>query len=603
MHVRNHELLDVKIRQYLLPAIMMKLALQLGAVVDTIFVGNLLGTHAMEAIGLCAPVLALIQIPGYYLGNGGAITASILLGRRKKREARKIFTTTFVITAICAVLFVLTAIFLSGPIAHLLSRGGTLEADVQAYIFYLLAGSPGFCIGLLMSCYLAADSHPQLAGAYFVISNAVNLILDYIFLKFTPLGVRGAALSTMLGFVAGLVVLIPYVRSKKRMLGFSLAAKAAEPAEEPPQALQAEDSRDMRAALKTGLPYLMFLAVNMVKSLLLNGIIISFFGNDGMAVYTVCANAEFVLVMLIGGLMGVIPNIAGTLYGEKDFYGLHVLCGKMLRYGAILTGVLMLIVLIFTKQFTLLFGVKDPQLQEAVMLVLRIFVFSLPFNFLNYFGSQYYGAVEKPTIATIITTLENGVILVPAVLLGVFVNQAGGGSGYLGFGLAFVASEGLTALAAFLYRKLKYRGEPFLLIPAENPGNCLDFSIPAAMEDVAKVPREILDFCGRHAAPREMSNRIAVCAEEMAHNVVQYGGKTSQWIDICLTVLPKTDTETGEEENFILRIRDNGIHFDPTSYERDGDEFDIHGIELVKKLAKKVTYVRAMDLNNTTITV
>ena len=96
MHVRNHELLDVKIRQYLLPAIMMKLALQLGAVVDTIFVGNLLGTHAMEAIGLCAPVLALIQIPGYYLGNGGAITASILLGRRKKREARKIFTTTFV---------------------------------------------------------------------------------------------------------------------------------------------------------------------------------------------------------------------------------------------------------------------------------------------------------------------------------------------------------------------------------------------------------------------------------------------------------------------------------------------------------------------------
>ena len=609
MHVRNSELLNIKIRQYLLPAIMMKLALQLGSVVDTILVGNLLGKGAMSAIGLCAPVLAAIQIPGYFLGNGGAVTASILLGRRKKREARKLFTTTFLITAICAVLFVLAGIFLSGPLAHLLAMGGSLEEDVAAYISVLLIGSPGFAFGLLLSYYVAVDSHPQLAGAYFVVSNVINLILDFIFLKFTPMGVRGAALSTMLGFFAGLVVLIPYFRSKKRMLGFILPGRQMAEAEsgealveETAADSKAEDARQMRVALKTGLPSLMFLVVNLVKALLLNGIILSFLGEDGMAVYTVCTNAEFVLVMLIGGFMGVIPNIAGTLYGEKDFYGLHVLCRKILRYGAILTVVLMAAVLLFTRQFTMLFGVTDPVLQENMMLVLRIFVFSMPFNYWNYFGSMYYGSVEKPTIATIITTLENGVILVPGALLGIWATQAAGGTGYFGFGLAFVASEGLTALVAFLYRKIRYRGQPLLLIPDENPGNCLDFTIPAKDDDVAKVPHEILDFCGQHAEGREMSNRIAVCAEEMAHNIVQYGGKKSQWIDICLTVIPAAEAETGEEA-FILRLRDNGIHFDPTSYERDGDGFDIHGIELVKKLAKNVTYVRAMDLNNTTITV
>ena len=449
--------------------------------------------------------------------------------------------------------------------------GGSLEEDVAAYISVLLIGSPGFAFGLLLSYYVAVDSHPQLAGAYFVVSNVINLILDFIFLKFTPMGVRGAALSTMLGFFAGLVVLIPYFRSKKRMLGFILPGRQMAEAESG-EALVEETAADST--------------------------------EEGYILSCDCEDRARLMGTLSELMldMGADPNIAGTLYGEKDFYGLHVLCRKILRYGAILTVVLMAAVLLFTRQFTMLFGVTDPVLQENMMLVLRIFVFSMPFNYWNYFGSMYYGSVEKPTIATIITTLENGVILVPGALLGIWATQAAGGTGYFGFGLAFVASEGLTALVAFLYRKIRYRGQPLLLIPDENPGNCLDFTIPAKDDDVAKVPHEILDFCGQHAEGREMSNRIAVCAEEMAHNIVQYGGKKSQWIDICLTVIPALESETGEEA-FILRLRDNGIHFDPTSYERDGDGFDIHGIELVKKLAKNVTYVRAMDLNNTTITV
>lgn len=585
MHQRNSELLDRKIRQYLLPAIMMKLALQLGTVVDGILVGNLLGTDAMSAITYSSPVLAVLQIPGYFLGNGGAVVAAILLGRRQKEEARKVFSFTFLVTAIAAAAFVISAFFLSHPLAHALTGGNAMEAGVEAYIFASLAGSPGFCLGLLLSCYFAVDSHPQLAGNYFIISNAVNLVLDFVFLKFTPLGLTGAALSSMIGFTVGLVVLIPYIRSPKRMLAL---------------AMPRVDIEKVKNILKTGLPYLMFLLISLARSLLMIEIIKRLLDGRGMTVYTVCGNAEFVLVMLVGGLMGVIPNIAGTLYGEKDYYGIHVLCRKLLRYGFILAGILMVLVLIFAKQFTMIFGVTDPQLQEVMVLVLRIYAFSMPFNLWNYFGSQYYGSVEKPTLATIITILENGVILVPAAIGLIMLSQSAGGNGYAGFGLAFVASESLTALFVTIYRRLKYRKQSFLLIPDKNPGICLDFTIQAEDEEVSKVPVEIRTFCGEHSSQRELSNRIAVCAEEMAHNIVSYGGKKSQWIDICLTIAPSED---GGQETFLLRLRDNGIHFDPTTYVSDRDEFDIHGIELVKKLAKDVTYVRAMDLNNTTITV
>ena len=606
MHERNHELLDIKIKQYLLPAIMMKLALQLGNVVDTMLVGNLLGTDAMSAVSLSIPVLSLIQIPGFFLGNGGAIAAGILLGRRQKKEAREVFSTTLIITVFCGILFFISSFFATKPLAHLLSHGGSLEADVASYVFVCLAGAPILGLGLLLSSYFAGDSHPQLASAYFIIANAVNLFFDYIFLKYTPLGVTGAALSTMVGFAVALIVLILYIRSPKRMLAFT----------KPHLTLEM-----MKSIGKTGMPYLTYLLASMFKMLLMNSIVLKLLGETGMAVYTVCNNTALILMMFIGGVMGVMPNIAGILYGEKDFYGIHVLYKKIISYGLILTGILMAVVFVFTPGFTLLFGVTEQALKEIMVAVLRVYVFSMPFNMWNYFGMQYYGSVEKPALSTLITTLENGVFLIPVAFAGIIVGQRTGGSGYMGLAAAFVISESLTALVSFIYRKVKYPGGSVLLIPDKNPGICLDFTIRADKEEVPSVPRELRAFCSKNSVDSSRANLIAVCAEEMVMNIVAYGGEKSKWIDICLTVNDKAEEphdggaeEAGASENagetaaedreeLMLRLRDNGVPFDPTTYEFDDQDFDIHGIELAMKTAKSISYIRAIDLNNTTVTV
>lgn len=591
MHERNHELLDVKIRQYLLPAIMMKLALQLGNVVDTMLVGNLLGTAAMSAVSLSQPVLSFIQIPGYVLGNGGAIAAGILLGRRQKKEAKELFTAAFIITTICDLIFMATAFFATAPIAHLLSGGGTLEEDVASYLFVFLVGAPVLGAGLLMSSFFAGDSHPQLASAYFIISNAVNLVLDYVFLKFTPLGVAGAALSTILGFAVGFVVVVPYFRSKKRALSFIRPRITIEM---------------MKNVFTAGMPYLTYLVAAMVKALFMNSIILSVLGESGMTVYTVCNNTALILMMLIGGVMGVVPNVASILYGEKDYYGIHVLYKKIIRYGVILTGTLMIILLLFTRIFTLLFGVTEPTLQSIMITVLRIYVFSMPFNMWNYFGMQYYGSVEKSSFATFITTLENGVFLIPAALFGILIDQRSGGSGYMGLAFAFVLSEALTVLASLIYRRLRYEKGSVLLIPDANSGICLDFTIRSSLEEAVSVAVEIKKFCDGQKVDESRANLIAVAAEEMVVNTVTYGGEQSKWIDVCFTV-ERTDGESndGMQELLMLRLRDNGVPFDPTTYEYDTEdiEYSTHGIGIVRKMAKEISYIRAMDLNNTTITV
>ena len=76
MEERNNRLLNAKLNKYIVPGIMMSLALQLGNIVDTIFVSNLIGVEAMSAVTLSLPVETIVQLTGYCLGIGGSIAVA-----------------------------------------------------------------------------------------------------------------------------------------------------------------------------------------------------------------------------------------------------------------------------------------------------------------------------------------------------------------------------------------------------------------------------------------------------------------------------------------------------------------------------------------------
>lgn len=103
--MRNNRLLNAKLNKYIIPGIMMSLALQLGNIVDTIFVSNLIGVEAMSAVTMSLPVETIVQLTGYCLGIGGSIAVGNMLGRRDKESASKLFTATFMVTFLVGIIF------------------------------------------------------------------------------------------------------------------------------------------------------------------------------------------------------------------------------------------------------------------------------------------------------------------------------------------------------------------------------------------------------------------------------------------------------------------------------------------------------------------
>lgn len=577
--MRNNRLLNAKLNKYIIPGIMMSMALQLGNIVDTIFVSNLIGVEAMSAVTMSLPVETIVQLTGYCLGIGGSIAVGNMLGRRDKESASKLFSATFLLTLAVGIFFTICAFPAAEPIAGLLVHGGgVLTNYTRDYIRISMLGAPVIGIGLMMVNYLSVENHPELASVYLILANVINLVLDYIFLRFTPLGITGASLSTVLGFLFAMAVFLIYIRSDKRNLKFVR--------------LCAGDFAILKEAVVTGIPMLVFMVTNFVKALGLNTIIMNQTGEEGMAVFTVCDNVLLIVEMLTGGIIGVIPNVAGILFGEKDYVGIRVLCKKMLKYSYMVLAVLFAVIMLFTEQITILFGSGGGELGRQMVSALRIFAFCVVPYLWNKFIVSYYETIEETAIASFVTFIENAVAVLPAAFAGIYIWKRIDGIGINGIAAGFVAAELVTAIAAWIYRRVKYKKSSFYIVPEKNPGINLDFSIKSTMEEAQMVPRKIIDFCREQGASGNKANLAAVCAEEMTVNIIKFGGKTSDWIDINLCL---------EDDLFRLRIRDNGVNFNPLEYSHDSEEFDIHGIELVKKISKSIDYIRAIDMNNTII--
>mgnify|MGYP004728902151 FL=1 len=579
MDNRNNRLLNAKLNKYIIPGIMMSLALQLGNIVDTIFVSNLIGVEAMSAVTMSLPVETIVQLTGYCLGVGGSIAVGNMLGKRDKEGASKLFSATFMVTLVVGLIFSICAFGVADPIARLLVSGdGILTTYTRDYIRISMFGAPVIGIGLMMVSYLGVENHPELASVYLILANVINLILDYIFLKFTPLGITGASLSTVLGFLFAMVVFIAYVRSEKRNISFVR--------------LKAKDFSIIKEAIITGVPMLVFMATNFIKSLGLNTIIMNQVGEEGMAVFTVCDNVLLIVEMLTGGIIGVIPNVAGILFGEKDYVGIRVLCKKMLKYSYMVLAVIFVFIMLFTHQITVLFGSGGGELGAQMIQALRIFALCVAPYLWNKFIISYYESIEETAIVSFVTFLENAVAVLPATFIGIYIWKQIDGIGIDGIAIGFVATEIITVIAALIFRKIKHKNSTFYIVPDKNPGINLDFSIKSTMDEAGTVNRKIMDFCRQNKVSGNKANLAAVCAEEMTVNIIKFGGKTSNWIDINLCL---------EDDICRLRIRDNGINFNPLEYTYDHEDFDIHGIELVKKISKSMDYIRAIDMNNTII--
>ena len=580
MFERNSKLINKKFYQYLIPSILTIFAMSIASLLDGIIVGNLLGNDALSASSLVLPILYIVQTPGMALGVGGAIVVGILLGKRDVKKANKAFSACIVYGTLISIIFAILAPFVSMPLAKLFSSH-LVDYSYQ-YIFIYLVTDPIITVAMLMASFIMVDNNPRLSSFFNIFSMAIKIASMFLFILVFNMGMYGAALSTAFGYLVGFVVLIGYIKSNKRMLKFTLKIKGT--------------FGDLKDALKASSATAINMILTAIQMCIIN-IIVSNVITDpfDIVIFGLVANVVFVFDLFAGGIIGLIPTICGIFYGEKDTFSLKSVVRKIYILNVVVTAILTILVFAIPNVYSAMFGFTTDSKEEMdrIALMIRIYLISfIPYE-INKFSINYYPSVEKNVPSYVTVFLRELILVLPLNIILVYTN------GLLGYVIAQAATELLTVIITYifvlLYGKIKNKGKGIFLFEKYDYAS-YDISVDNNLDNAALISKEITDFALQNGASNRSAQLIGLASEEFVSNIITYGynKKHSQnYIDVNLKII---------DDNMLLRIRDDGMPFDPTKYEaEEGIEYNTSGINLINKLTNKVSYMRVLSLNNTVI--
>lgn len=183
-----------------LPMLIAQILNLLYNIVDRIYIARIpeIGTAALGAVGLCFPIIVIITAFSNLFGTGGAPLFSIFRGKKDPDTARRIMNTSFTMLCVCAVILMAVGFLFARPI--LILFGASADAIVYAYpymMLYLIGTLPSM-IAVGMNPFINAQGYSSIGMLSVAIGAGTNLVLDPLFIFALGLGVRGAAIATVI---------------------------------------------------------------------------------------------------------------------------------------------------------------------------------------------------------------------------------------------------------------------------------------------------------------------------------------------------------------------------------------------------------------------
>lgn len=459
--MRKGTLLFQKYREFVVPTIFASASTTLTLIADGIIVGNMLNAQAMAAVNLCLPVLQALTALAVLIGVGASTGIAYSKGREQHDDAHSYFSTAIGFSIVLGLLLSLCALPFQTELAHLLAPENMVD-DVRAYLSNILYGNVFMLLPPVLVYLIRVDGMARLSGLMILVANAVNIMLDVVFMGPCQMGIGGSSLATVCGNIASLLLLFFYARSSRRTLQFRFFSSRI--------------LRRVWAICKNGAPGAVTLIFFSLRLFLINGIVSHFAGTSGLIVLSVCMACVSLVAMFINGSANTVVPILGVLAGEEDWKGMRLTFSYALRFALVLSGSIVVLLEIFPQAVFAVYGVSDPQIIAMGIPAMRIFVVSLLGLTVNYLLIYYYTSLRRQWLAHLLSFHENLLFLAPVAYL------FGKIGGYMMIWFAFWVAELMALLLLFLHtRWIRHRApgryRDFLLLDESQSSVLLDTTV------------------------------------------------------------------------------------------------------------------------------
>ena len=181
------------------------LVMSLNVLVDSIFVGNWIGSIAIAAISVVLPITFFIAALGMAIGVGGSSILSRALGANQKEKALKTFGNQISLTLLVTTTMMMVGLYYTDSLIPLFGGKGAIFSVARVYYIIILYGVPLLGFTMMGNNVMRAEGKPKFAMFGLILPSVVNLLADYIFIYVLDMGMAGAAWATTLSYAVSAV--------------------------------------------------------------------------------------------------------------------------------------------------------------------------------------------------------------------------------------------------------------------------------------------------------------------------------------------------------------------------------------------------------------
>lgn len=388
-----------------LPTVAAQLINMLYNVVDRVFIGHIpeVGDLALTGVGVCLPIIMTVSAVAALVGSGGAPRASIAMGEKRLDGAEQILGNCFALQLVISALLTAVLLIFNRPLLLAFGASENTVGYACDYMNIYAFGTVFVQLTLGMNAFVTAQGHTKVAMLSVVIGAVANIALDSLLIYGFGMGVRGAALATVISQSLSTVWVLAFLFSKKAILRLRVSNMRL-------------SARVILPCLGLGLASFMMQASESVISVCFNSSLLEYGGDVAVGAMTMLSSVmQFAMLPMTGIAQGAQPILSYN-YGAKNADRVkktyHLLLISCLTYSVLFWSAVMLFPRAFPSLFT-----PDEELIDFTAGVIRIY-----FGGLIIFGAQIacqmtFVSLGKALSSVTVAVVRKFVLLLPLIYI------------------------------------------------------------------------------------------------------------------------------------------------------------------------------------------
>ncbi len=387
-----------------IPSILAQLVNMLYNLIDRIYIGHIqdIGTIALTGVGVTFPIIMIISAFSSLIGMGGAPRASIKLGENKKEDAEKYLGNSFTLLIIISIILTIVFLIFGEKLLFIFGASENTLIYAKDYLYIYVLGTIFVSITLGLNPFISAQGYAKTSMFTTLIGAIINIALDPIFIFTFDLGVKGAAIATVISQAISaifvFVFLIKYSNLKLKLKHLKLKLSY------------------VISTIKLGISPFIMQSTESLLMISLNSSLQNYGGDIAVGAMTVLSSVMQILILPLMGLTQGAQPLISYNYGAKKNDRVLKTFKFTLIAGMIYSIIFCLLTLIAPQIFTMMFS-SDIELIDYTSNALRIYM-SMSFVLgAQIICQQTFIAIGQAGVSLVLALLRKIILLIPLIYI------------------------------------------------------------------------------------------------------------------------------------------------------------------------------------------